>query len=298
MKNDLLDIDFSKPHILDSSGYNSFLHLRNICFGDTNKFINDFSDIFEDDMETYVISDLFSRVVSCATVFKMGDLCYKNKCIKEVMVSYGICTLPEYEGLGLGSAITGFAKDRILKKNMLPILSPANSSLNNFYNHLGYSNAFYMNEFQFSKNNIAPSDFSFSIKKVTFIEYINKREQFLNNILHIKLSSRAMDLVYYYYNDFYFLYQNNDLIGIFIIDDDFHKESLFIPEFLFSPDCKFDLQTFSGLFFEKFSNEKILIRTVAKKDSSNPISKGMAFGKVDLNIKESDQLPYLGFYFE
>lgn len=128
--------------------YPELRRLWHEVFEDPEEFVDAFYDNWGEEVHGYVLSDE-AGVQAALTCFRMGELkeaagCNQKAAGKmaagcEVWISYAICTRPEARGKGYGAAITEFARDEVIAGGAISMLSPAEASLVDFYEPLGYA---------------------------------------------------------------------------------------------------------------------------------------------------------------
>ena len=107
-------------------------------FGDSPDYVDHFYSSFGSDIEGYVASDSEGRVCSALTLFPCGS--FEGR---PVYVSYAVCTAPEQRGRRLAAGLVSYAKDKVLEKGGISIVSPAEPSLEDYYAGLGYEPCFF-----------------------------------------------------------------------------------------------------------------------------------------------------------
>lgn len=125
-----------------------------------------------------------------------------------VYVSYAICTDPEYRGRGLAGTLTEYVRDM----HGISVVSPAEESLEEFYEHLGYTRVFYVEEKTVCAYGADDFDYDHDISSLEDDEveafepdlsivstdaytYNKYREAFLAGAPHVALSERMLELV-------------------------------------------------------------------------------------------------------
>ena len=147
------------------------------------------------------------KVVSALTCFRCGD--FEGT---PVYTSYAICTDPKYRGLGLAGALVERARDDVLERGGISLISPAEPSLEKFYGAHGYTPFFFTDERTSGSNSVEDDedeDFIFDeedatyekadpkteLKPLNYAEYDRYREEFLREIPHVKLNEHMLRLV-------------------------------------------------------------------------------------------------------
>ena len=185
----------------EASDLEDFVELRSKVFGDDAEFIEFFDACFRDDyLDFLIIEDQDGNEVLQAslTQFDMGKLVVPPDKVSEIAgksieMSYAICTDPAARGKGYGSHITVYAREIAESSRKLSMLSPAESSLINFYEPLEYKKFMYAEQGSVLASEHVDFEFShLQTKVLTPQEYNNYRETILANRVHIKLSEGAL----------------------------------------------------------------------------------------------------------
>lgn len=223
----------------ESSDFEEFVSLRHKVFGDDAEFIDFFDDCFRDEyLDFLIIENQNGKEVlqAALTQFEMGKLVVPGGKKSElggkpIEMSYAICTDPAARGKGYGSHITVYAREIAESSRKLSMLSPAEPSLVDFYEHLEYKkfmyaeqgivefedmkifNAFNINSSPSHINDIIPNTVCDSISRsvcciysnfdatnlcfdsITAEKYNEYREYILKDRTHIKLSQGALQFV-------------------------------------------------------------------------------------------------------
>lgn len=167
-------------------------------FGDTEEFVEAFYDCFGADIEAYVALDESGSVCSSLTCYKVGN--YEGR---PVYVSYAVCTREDCRGLGIAGELTEFVRDEVISLGGISIVSPAEESLEGFYEKHGYERMFFtapraviaesfeeeLEEYEFDEED----DFDIvrpeaDIRKIDAVLYNKYREAYLTGISHIEPS--------------------------------------------------------------------------------------------------------------
>ena len=175
-------------------------------FGDEPSFVDSMYANFGDDITGYVAIDDEGRIGSALTCFLCGE--FRGK---PVYTSYAICTDPELRGLGLAGALVKRARDEVLEKGGISLISPAEPSLEMFYGAHGYVPFFFVDardtgagedenedeDFIFDAEDAEykKADPGMELKPLSFAEYNIYREEFLKDIPHVKLNEHMLRLV-------------------------------------------------------------------------------------------------------
>ena len=196
-----MEHNFSVKTISNKDEYEGLRTLWCEVFSDEPNFVDAMYANFGEDIAGYVAADEEGRICSALTRFKCGT--FEGK---DVYTSYAICTAKEMRGLGLAGRLVETARDDVLNKGGISLISPAEPSLENFYGAHGYV------PFFFADKNLAQEDeedFIFDaedeeyekfeaktvLKDLKYDEYNEYREHFLEGIPHVKLNEHMMRLV-------------------------------------------------------------------------------------------------------
>ena len=196
-----MEHNFSVKTISNKDEYEGLRTLWCEVFSDEPNFVDAMYANFGEDIAGYVAADEEGRICSALTRFKCGT--FEGK---DVYTSYAICTAKEMRGLGLAGRLVETARDDVLNKGGISLISPAEPSLENFYGTHGYV------PFFFADKNLAQEDeedFIFDaedeeyekfeaktvLKDLKYDEYNEYREHFLEGIPHVKLNEHMMRLV-------------------------------------------------------------------------------------------------------
>ncbi len=212
-------------------------------FGDPEEYVDAFFKAF-DEIEGYVIidteafadsKDATGKVVSALTLYKCGT--YKTQTEEEisdseispaqdqaqtqtekalpVYVSYAVCTDPDYRGAGLASELVCYVRDIVNEAGGISLVSPAEPSLIEFYEALGYVPHFMASEsVAFADALMGEADFDdddefdlygeddfeafdpgLSVMNCDTSVYNMYREAFLTDVPHIELSDKMLELI-------------------------------------------------------------------------------------------------------
>lgn len=343
-------------HELKPSEKNSFLMLWSKTFGDSKEEIMEFMTAFSDDIKCFALTDSDNKsdnkneVLSALTLFKMGNLHIpSSKKSPEVFVSYAICTDEKCRGKGYGASITNFASDYVTnyKKNnkislndysddyyddysyvydAISILSPASKSLVDFYKPLGYE-PFFFSKYH-SLEEISDKAMDLKLSEISHSEYDKKREHYLEQFVHISLSTKSLIYLSGYSKFLYFEIVEKNIKGIAVYSETSREDEILISELLavgISSSCAKGIDE-NSQFFENFhflsEKENVDIANAITKtlgfkrceyrtpaycgnNFSDEIVQGMIFDDFDFIPNDGDEaenklsyLPYLGFPFD
>ena len=350
-------------HELKPSEKNSFLMLWSKTFGDSKEEIMEFMTAFSDDIKCFALTDSYNKsdnkneVLSALTLFKMGNLhipCSKKS--PEVFVSYAICTDEKCRGKGYGASITNFASDYVTNyynkiKNSscdcsgdcsdncfddcdaISILSPASKSLVDFYKPLGYK-PFFFSKYH-SLVEISDKTIDLRLSEISHSEYDKKREHYLEQFVHVSLSTKSLIYLSGYSKFLYFEIVEKSIRGIAVYSESSIEDEILISELLAVRISNSSAREIDGnsdflenfhLILENFhliSEKEIadvanaITKTLGFKhceyrtpayygnNFSDEIVQGMIFGDFDFIPNDGDEaenklsyLPYLGFPFD
>lgn len=193
---------------LRPGGYEEFCALWKKAFGDGPEVIDELFQALGDDVTAYVTE--FDQLAAELTQFDMGAVVLPDGGELPALISYAICTDPEYRGQGLGSRITTFAKDRAAGDCKASILCPAEPSLVDFYQPLGYHALFPVREtimrgaaitalrkelFQAAEGLEARKQNGVMLETLTPGKYGEIRESYLQGTVHFRLSPEILDYI-------------------------------------------------------------------------------------------------------
>ena len=121
--------------------YEGLRSLWHETFGDPPEYVDAFYGCFGSDIKGFAVTDSRGRVCSALSCYVCGS--FEER---PVYVSYAICTAEELRGRGLAGMLTGHVRDTVLSRGGISIVSPAERSLEAFYERLGYEPFFYASE--------------------------------------------------------------------------------------------------------------------------------------------------------
>lgn len=193
--------NYSIEKVSDSSKLAGLRNLWSRVFGDPEEYVDWMYETF-DDITGYVVADAEGRVVSALTLYKCGE--FKGA---PVYVSYAVCTDPEFRGAGLASELVSYVRDEVTEAGGISLVSPAEESLIEFYEELGYEPYFMANEaVAYPDYLLDDDDFDedddfeafdpgLSVMPCDTSVYNMYREAFLADVPHIELSEKMLDVV-------------------------------------------------------------------------------------------------------
>ena len=159
----------------ESCWYSGLRDLWCEVFGDEPAYVDAFYDNWGDDIRGYVAVE-GGEVASALTVFVLGD--FEGSSLRTI---YAVCTSPKHRGRGLGSMLTSYAKDAIISEGAVPVLSPAEPSLINFYEPLGFQSTFTSARIDSSEFKAGEDGYV----EISPEEYWELREKLLPDIPHV-----------------------------------------------------------------------------------------------------------------
>ncbi len=295
-------------------------------FGDDQDLIVGFFLNFSREIRAYGLWQ-DNQLISALTQFLMGRLVLPDMdaadSSRDVYVSYAICTDPDARGQGAGSEITRYAGEEILKRGSLSVLSPAEESLINFYQPMGYRSLFPAQYGSAVSGTIGDLLFD----HIPAEEYNRLREEFLSKRPHIALSQKALRLVQFFSweeNGFYAvrrLGQEGVVIETSVIDaaKDTTIEAItvlgldeegnpLLQEILVSPSSSLTTAdiagAFAAVFGHRFESPKLNWRAPVPECSIT--SQGQIYTQAMIlcssdtakKLENSPQPPYFGFPFD
>ena len=180
-------------------------------FGDSPEYVDGVFECLGADIRGYVALDREDNVCSALTCYKCGR--YEDM---PVYVSYAVCTAEERRGQGIAGRLVSFVRDLILQGGGLPLISPAELSLEAFYSKLGYEPHFYVSEravmspefddeayddfdeydLDFGEDSDAGAfEPGLSLEPLSINKYNRYREAYLTGRPHIELSGSMLELI-------------------------------------------------------------------------------------------------------
>ncbi|MBQ6624067.1 MAG: hypothetical protein IJH57_05580 [Mogibacterium sp.] len=170
-------------------------------FSDVPSFVDAMYANFGEDITGYVAIDEEGQVGSALTCFKCGS--FEGR---DVYTSYAICTAEDKRGLGLAGKLVETARDDVLAKGGISLISPAEPSLEKFYGAHGYVPFFFADKkvtedddedfiFDSEDDEYEKIEAKTVLKPLRWDEYNEYRESFLEGTPHVKLNEHMMRLV-------------------------------------------------------------------------------------------------------
>lgn len=196
-----MEHNYSVKTISNKDVYEGLRTLWCEVFSDDPAFVDAMYANFGEDIAGYVAVDEEGRIGSALTCFKCGS--FEGR---DVYTSYAICTSEDLRGLGLAGRLVETARDDVLSKGGISLISPAEPSLEKFYGAHGYVPFFYVDkriteedegEFIFDAEDDEYEKFEAEtvLNNLKWDEYNEYRERFLEGVSHVKLNEHMMRLV-------------------------------------------------------------------------------------------------------
>lgn len=179
--------------LLGDAEKEEYFELWENCFGDSRESVEEFHECFGNDLKCFVLT-LNDKIKAELSLFKMGELAGCDLLAgRNLFVSYAVCTDSKSRNQGLGSEITEYARNFTLDGGFVSALSPADRSLIEFYEQLHYKSIFkeIVYRTEACSGEFLPED----MIEISAEEYNEKREKFLKDRLHIKLSENTLRYV-------------------------------------------------------------------------------------------------------
>lgn len=198
--------------VSDAPKYEGLRALWCEVFGDSPEYVDAFYGNFDGDIRGYAAVDAKGEVCSALTLFLCGT--FEGR---PVYVSYAVCTAPAHRSRGLAAALVTHAKDEVLKKGGISIVSPAEPQLEAYYESLGYEPHFFAScisllteddeDFEIydifedagyeeeDDEPFEPLIPALEIKSADMPTYRRYREAYLSDRPHIELSEAMLNLV-------------------------------------------------------------------------------------------------------
>lgn len=123
------------------SAYEGLRALWSDTFDDPPEFVDEFYENFGDDVTGFAMVDGDGTVCSALTCHICGE--YMGK---PVYVNYAICTRKDMRGRGLAAELTQAVRDEVTEAGGISAVSPAEPSLVQYYEKLGYEPYFFAAE--------------------------------------------------------------------------------------------------------------------------------------------------------
>ena len=182
---------------LSPSDKSDFIALRAAVFGDDEAFLDFFAETFGSKLEDLILEE-DGKLVSALTRFETGELVRPTAPTDAapipVIISYAIATDASARGKGCGARITKEAARLAHEQGALSALSPAEPSLVNFYEPLGYLSYFYAKELQQDCRAIDSITNASELRRLSPAEYAKRRETYLANRSHLRLNAESLRL--------------------------------------------------------------------------------------------------------
>ena len=167
----------------------SLLDIWSVVFGDTGRD-SFFLHYYKPNL--CIIAESDGRPVAAGYLVPFGDLRQLSVSHRCSMI-YSVATLPQYRGLGFGSAVVGELISLAYKLNYSAVvLCPSEDKLFEYYSkHTALRNWFYVKELSVKKDSLPAA----KIKPVEISarDYIIMRENFLADIIHIEHDIKVFD---------------------------------------------------------------------------------------------------------
>jgi len=180
-----MSIIIRAPHTSELASLKDIWHT---VFGDVGK--NSFYDTLYEKEHT-IIAEQSGKPVAMGYIAEAGDLISEELSLPCAML-YGIATLPECRGQGIGTAVVNELINTAFNLDYeAAVLCPSEDSLFEYYGkNTKLRDWFYTKEIQLNKKAIPKSTGNCRVTQITPTEYMELRESLLKDIPHIK-SSRA-----------------------------------------------------------------------------------------------------------
>lgn len=118
---------------INGTAYEGLRALWSKTFGDPPEYVDAFYENFGDDIMGYVMADEDGDVCAALTCHLCGE--YEGR---PVYVSYAVCTREDMRGQGLAAELISAVRDEVTGAGGISVVSPAESSLVQYYAKLGY----------------------------------------------------------------------------------------------------------------------------------------------------------------
>jgi len=289
MKNEIL---IRKPH---DDEVTVLRGIWKLIFGEVG--LESFFDFFYDtDLCAVAVFD--DKIVSAGYLVHTGELLYDRSSIPCTMI-YSIATIPEYRGIGLGTAVV---KELIKISRILGcpavVLCPLEDSLFEFYSkHTGLFDWFYIDEQIYEdiqiKSNI-PADGKIPVpEKISAGDYYRMRESLLDGSIHIRQEIRIFEYQVMLCDELGGgLYRIGDSCAVVELQPD---GEVWVKELLTAGP---DINDLIASIASKFPAYKYIVRSPAKA------GKGRRFGMLGLpdemtvDISKNTTAPWFGMAFD
>lgn len=270
-------------------------------FEDEEVLIDSFFLNFSEEIRAYgLLED--GKMISGLTQFLMGKLVIPDHPSPDVLVSYAICTDPAARGSGAGSAITSYAIGAARNSGAVSVLSPAEESLVNFYEPLGYRPLFPAAAGRAGLESTIGDSYCGLLKfeHISAAEYNELREKLLAGRPHIALSENALNLVKMFSADEDGFYSVNRGAAAVVFGEDEDGNPL-LQEISVSPKAGLKPQFIADNFANRFRIENLAWRAPASGAAGEQTyTQGMIAADPELiqKLESADLPPYFGFPFD
>ena len=190
--------------------YEGLRSLWSETFGDAPEYVDAFYENFGDDIKGYVMVDEEGEVCSALSCHLCGE--YEGR---PVYVSYAVCTREDMRGQGLAAELISAVRDEVTKAGGISVVSPAESSLIQYYAKENYEPHFLAiqravmspdfdeeefddyDEFDLDIEGADPTPFraSIDLEPLSPEKYNKYREAFLSGRPHIEPSAAMLRLM-------------------------------------------------------------------------------------------------------
>lgn len=274
-------------------------------FGDEPAYVDSFYEAFGPEIKGYVALDHDGNAAAALTVYPCGT--YEGR---TVYVSYAVCTREDLRGRGIGKELTLYARDKVISKGGISIVSPAEPGLEKFYAALGYepfftaseravmSPAFDDDEYEdcdefdldFGDDEGAePLTPAVDVKRIDAAAYNRYREAFLSGRPHIELSDAMLGLIESESDGLYSI-NRGDAICALGMSDPFRTV---LSEFILNPileELSLGIDTeITAMLADHFGSAEVYYRTPGHERCQS-----MAYG-IRKDADETAGSPYFGF---
>lgn len=292
----------------DGSVYEGLRDLWCEVFGDEPSFVDALYSNFGSDVIGYAVTDPDGAVCSALTCFKCGTF---NG--RPVYVSYAVCTREDMRGQGLASVLTRHVMDEVVNSGGISIVSPAESSLEDFYASLGYEPFFFaieravmsaqFDDEEYMEFNDYDLDFGdedngeafkpvIDMQSISAEKYNRFREAFLSGRPHIELSEEMLRLIEAETADGCSLYSINRGDAICALSEAGNGRTV-MAEFILNPvleELSLDIDNeITTMIVDHFGDVEAVYRS-----PGGGRCQSMAYGHVKVNDDEYGE-PYFGF---
>lgn len=248
------------------------------CFGDSEKYVSAFLDIFLKDDTAYVCEEA-GRVVSAVYALDcfIGD--------RKACYFYAVATDNHFRRRGLARKEIEFLIDYKSKKGAEYFLLTASSEKNNaYYKHLGFEDGFYCDKRTFIRQD-SDIEITTDYKKE---EIISLRKQVFGGEMFVSFPdghiSFALDM-----SEKVFVWRENDEISAYALVDGKH---------IIEVCCKKDTDLFVSAVLNEISAEKADVYMPLDGCKSCKISRGMIYYSNKKLKRKSDENIFLSLNLE